>query len=235
MSTGARGGLVAGGVVSWAAGAVATFTRGEGSGAVALIGAGVLAGLLGLVGRWPSMISVSGNEISWPELNETVEEQIEAAEDSGDEGAVRELEELRRRLAELQRTGTAPGHPAAEYDDAVEQAIRRAVPGAAVTRETARSREKADFRVRLGPNVVLIESKFKYDTGRSFQGSTLAPLLNRLAENDRLLIVTNSLETRGAEAVVRDHQERVRIVTWIGPGDDTELREALQLFLREGA
>src|SRR5205085_7906666 len=85
MGTGARRGLVCAGLASWAAGAVATFTNGEGSGAVALIGAGLLAGVLGLVGRWPSKISVSGSEISWPEVKETVDEQIEAAQDAGDE------------------------------------------------------------------------------------------------------------------------------------------------------
>lgn len=235
MSIGARCGLVIGGFLSWTAGAIATFTNGEGSAAVALIGAGALAGLLGLVGRWPSRISVSGNEISWPEVTETVNEQIEAAHDAGDEGAVRELEELRRRLEQMQRTGTAPRHPAAEYDDAIEQAIRRALPGAIVRKEAGRSRGKADFEVTLGPKVLLIESKFKHDPRRPFQGSTLAPLLDQLSESRRLLIVTNSFDTRGAEAVVRDHRDRVRVVTWVSPGDDAELRVALNQLLREGS
>lgn len=235
MSTRARRGLVGGGLLSWAAGAVATFTNGEGSGAVALIGAGAFAGLLGLVGRWPSKISLSGSEISWLEVKETVEEQIDAAQDAGDEGAVRELEELRRRLEVMERTGNAPKHPAAQYDDAVEQAIRRAIPGATVRRSAGRSRAKADFEVKLGSNGLLIESKFKSDPRRSFHGSTLAPLLDRLTESERLLIVTNSLDTRGAEAVVRDHPGRVRIVTWVGPADDTELSAALIQLLREGS
>lgn len=235
MSVGARRGLVAGGFLSWAAGAVATFTDGEGSAAVALIGAGALAGLLGLVGRWPSTISVSGNEISWIEVTETVDEQIEAAHDAGDEGAVRELEVLRRRLEQMHRTGAAPRHPAAEYDDAVEEAIRRALPGASVRKEASRSRDKADFEVALGRKILLVESKFKHDPRRSFQGSTLAPLLDRLPEDQRLLIVTNSLDIRQAEAVVRNHRDRVRVVTWISSADDAELRIALHQLLSEGS
>lgn len=234
MSIDTRRGLVGGGSLSWAAGAVATFTNGEGLGAVALIGAGALASLLGLVGRWPSKISVSGNEISWPEVKETVDEQIEEAQDAGDQGAVRELEQLRRRLEEMQRTGAAPRHPAATYDDAVEGAIRRILPGASIRRAARRSREKADFEVALASKVLLVESKFKYDPRHPFQGRTLTPLLDRLAETERLLVVTNSFDTREAEAVVRDHRDRVRIVTWVGPHDDAELRAALDQLLREG-
>lgn len=233
MSLWARRGLVGGGCVSWAAGAVATFVGGEGSGAVALIGSGALASLLGLIGRWPSKISVSGNEISWYELKETVDEQIEAAQDAGNEGAVHELEELRHRLEEMQRTGTATRHPAADYDDAVEQAIHRILPGATLRKTVGRSRDKADFELTHGSKVLLVESKFKYDPRRPFQGTTLAPLLARLTDNEALLVVTNSLDTRGAGAVISDHQDRVQIITWASPNDDSALRAALDRLLGE--
>lgn len=233
MSRRARLGLISSGFLSWAAGATATFTSGEGSGAVALIGAGAGAGLLGLLGRWPSRISMSGTELAWLEVKETVDEQIDAAQDAGEEGAVRELEDLRRRLERMERTGDAPRHPAAQYDDAVEQAIRRSVPGATLHKADRRSRAVADFEVVLGSRTLLIESKFKSDPQRPFQGSTLAPLLDKLSESERLLIVTNSHDARGAEMVVAEHRDRVRIVTWIGPADDAELSAVLTQFLRE--
>ncbi|WP_193614145.1 hypothetical protein [Nocardioides lijunqiniae] len=217
------------------AGAVATFTNSDASGAVALIATGALGGLLGLVGRWPTKLVVSGNEISWSEVTETVDEQIDAAQDAGDQDAVRQLEELRRRLEEMQRTGYAPRHPAAEYDEAVEQALRRALPGAAIRKEAIRSRGMADFEVASGPVPLYVESKFKRDPSTPFQGSTLAPLLDRLTESDRLLIVTNSLDTRGADAVVSGRADRVRIVTWLGPGDDAILQDALNQLARDAA
>lgn len=236
MSKLTRRTLVFGGVFSWVAGAGATFAGGEGSGAVALIAAGATAGLLGLVGRWPSRIAVSGNEISWAEVKETVEEQIDAAEDAGNESAVQELEELRRRLDALERTGSAPRHPAAAFDDAVEQAIRRALPGAVVRRaEGGRSRAKADFEVALGARALLVESKFKSDPRHPFQGTTLTPLLASLSRNERLLIVTNAIDTRRAEEVVADRRDRVRLVSWIGPADDQALSAALINLLRDSS
>ncbi len=175
---------------------------------------------------------MSGNELSWPDVKSTVDEQIQAAEDAGDTGAVRELEDLRRRLDEMQRTGAHARHPASEYDEAVERAIRRAVPGVTVTTISHRSRDQADFEVRLGSKRLLVESKFKYDPHRSFHGSTLSPLIQALADNEYLLVVTNAVDVKAAEKAVAAHGGRVRIVSWGGPDDDPALQTALRGLLR---
>jgi hypothetical protein len=105
--------LVAVGLMSWLAGGAASFLGKNGAGAAALVAVGAVCGVLALMGRWPSRISMSGNELSWPEVKETVDSQIEVAEKSGEASeALRELKELRERLDVLQRTGSVPEHPA---------------------------------------------------------------------------------------------------------------------------
>jgi hypothetical protein len=111
-------------------GSIATFTTTNGAGAVALIAAGAGAAGLGLLGRWPSKVAVSGNEFSWDEIEETLDSQIETArEDEANPAVLRELETLKNRLDELQRTGAVAEHPAARYDREVLAALHRVMPG----------------------------------------------------------------------------------------------------------
>lgn len=80
------------GGVAWAAGGVATFVSGNGSGTVALTTTGLVAVVLGLIGRWPQRISISGNEVGWDEVRRAVESSIEEAErdiETGIPGQVR--------------------------------------------------------------------------------------------------------------------------------------------------
>lgn len=222
------------GLASWIAGGVATFTESAGSGAVALIAAGVAAGILGLLGHWPSRVVVSGHELSWDEVVETVDDQIDAARDAGESAAVKELEDLRMRLAEAQRTGHFPMHPAAEYDEALRAAIRRVLPGLPLSVQPLRARDRADFELRVGAGRLLVESKFKLDPARPFRGSTLGPLLALVKRDDeRLLVVTNALDVVSAQGEVQQTiGARGRVVSWVGPKDDDALRAAVDDLLR---
>lgn len=112
--------LAAVGLTALLAGGAASFLSKNGAGAAALVAAGTVCAVLALMGRWPSRISMSGNEFSWDDIKETVDSQIEVAENSGEANdALSELRELRERLDVLQRTGSIPEHPAETYDKSV--------------------------------------------------------------------------------------------------------------------
>lgn len=225
------------GLFSWVAGGFASFLSSNGAGAAALIAAGVVCGLLSFIGRWPTRISVSGNEASWAEIDQTVVSQIRAALANGDgPGAVEELEILQGRLRELQQTGEVPPHPAELFDQQVEKAISRILKGAEVIQQQTRSNALADFMVRYRGHQVYVETKWRADTTRPFRGSTLRRLLDGLeAGAARLLIVVNiPAITPEAIEIVNDALDRWgRIVTWRTPQDDTALSEALNALLAD--
>lgn len=185
--------LAVSGLFSWVAGGFASFRSSNGAGAAALIAAGVVCGLLSFIGRWPTRISVSGNEASWSEIDETVVSQIRAALANGEgQGAVEELKILQGRLRELQQTGEVPPHLAEVYDQQVEKAIRRILTGAEVIQQRSRSNAVADFLVRYGGHQVYVETKWRSDATHPYRGSTLRRLLDGLeAGAARLLIVVN--------------------------------------------
>jgi hypothetical protein len=221
------------GLGSWVAGSIATFTKVEGSGAVALIAAGLGASILGLIGRWPTRIVVSGNEFSWAEVVQTVDQQIDAAKDAGENAAVPQLESLRRRLSEAQRTGVLPMHPAAEYDEALHEALRRALPGLGISAASGRARDQADFELKMGGIKLLVETKYKSDPRRSFKGSALGPLLSGVGVADRLLVVTNAFNVDDARQTVNERLgTRGRVISWVGPKDDDVLRTAVDELVR---
>jgi hypothetical protein len=64
VSPRSRVALAVGGAASWAAGGVASFMGSNGAGAAALVLAGAICGILSLMGRWPSRISMSGNVLA---------------------------------------------------------------------------------------------------------------------------------------------------------------------------
>ena len=104
--------LAGAGIASWAAGSVAAFLSGNGAGTAALVAVGGACGVLGLMGRWPSRVSISGNDIVCKDVKETVNSQIQADESAT---VLAELKDLRSRLTVLQQTGVVPEHPAQTY------------------------------------------------------------------------------------------------------------------------
>jgi hypothetical protein len=144
----ARGRLILGaiGLLSWLAGGIAAFVSDNGGGAAALVAVGAVAGAFAAIGRWPTRVVVSGHELSWEQIRQTVDSQIQVArEDRPD--AFAELTVLRQRLDQLQRTGQLQNHPAQEYDDAVADALHRVAPSAQLLRSTVVSRQLPDFEV----------------------------------------------------------------------------------------
>lgn len=232
MSRRERGLLGTAGGISWLAGVAATFADG-GAGSPALIIAGMIAGGLALMGRWPTRVVVSGHEMSWSEVNSAIREQVEVAEDSGDESAARLLIDLQQRLAEWEKTGAIPAHPAARYDGELKAAISRLLPGAEIVVPEARSRDTPDLEVKHGGRTLLIETKFKRDSAEPFRGGTLQALLSGMGGTDRLLVVSNSNDVRaGSEVVRRKLDGRGRVVMWRGPIDDAELASAVRSLLQ---
>lgn len=221
--------LAAAGLTSWVAGGTATFYDGSGPGAVSLVIAGAGGVLLALIGRWPSRITVSGNEVAWLE---TIDESIEVAQSNGEVELIAELRSLRDRLLEHQLTGATPPHPAETYDGNVEQAIRELVPDADLHRESRRSREAADFVLTRGRRTVHIETKWRRDVNQPFRGRTLEPLARALGRDERLLVVVNARETADAEALLGSVMSgRARVVSWHGPQENAELLRGLQELL----
>jgi hypothetical protein len=225
------------GLMSWAAGGVASFRTTNGAGAAALVAAGVVCEVLALVGRWPSQISLSGSGLSWDEIKETVNSQIEVAEKSGETGDVlRELKVLRDRLDVLQRTGSVPEHPAEIYDESVEAAFRRLFPDFEVIRQPIRSRSIADFIVRNQQDQFFVETKWRVDPTQPFGGSTLPRLAQSLPPEAKLLVVVNTAIWR--PTVIKNLEdvlgERGRIVTWRDVRDDSAVAEAVTSLLRVG-
>jgi hypothetical protein len=225
--------LAAAGLGSWAAGGAASFLSGNGAGAAALVAVGGICGVLGLMGRWPSRISVGGGDFFWEDIHKTVNSQIQAAEQIGEgDSVLAELKELRERLNVLQRTGSVPEHPAQAYDRAVQDAIRRLLPGAEVIRQQRRSREVADFVVRYQGSELFVETKWRSDPAQQFGGSTLQALVQRLPPEARLLVVVNASPMSRAYDIVKSGlEERGRIVLWRAVSDDRALGEALVSLL----
>ena len=229
--------LSAAGLASWAAGGAASFLSGNGAGAAALVAVGGICGVLGLMGRWPSRISMGGSDFFWEDVQKTVNSQIEAAEQSGEGASVLgELRELRERLNILQQTGTVPEHPAQTYDQAVRAAISRLLPGAEIIRQQRRSRGVADFVVRHKSSELFVETKWRSDPAQQFGGSTLPTLVQHLPSGARLLVVVNAPPMSRAYAIVKDALgERGRIVMWRDLSDDHALGEALTSLLGKAA
>ena len=229
--------LAAAGLASWAAGGAASFLSGNGAGAAALVAVGGICGMLGLMGRWPSRISMGGSDFFWEDVQETVDSQIQAAEQKGEgESVLAELKELRERLNVLQRTGTVPEHPAQAYDRAVRDAISRLLPGAEIIRQQRRSREVADFVIRHKGSELFVETKWRSDPAQQFGGSTLSALVQHLPPRARLLVVVNAPPMPRAHAIVKDAlEERGRIVMWRDVSDDHALGKALTLLLGKAA
>lgn len=159
-----RAALALTGLVSWLAGGTASFLSGNGAGAAALIVARVICVVLGLMGHRPSRISMSDNELSWESVDQAVRSQIEVATDNGEnESVLAELSSLRERLTELQRTGIVPMHPAQVYDESIESAIRRLLPGATITRPGTRTRSAPDFVILYRDAVIYAKTKWRAD------------------------------------------------------------------------
>jgi len=231
MSRRSRWALGVMGVMSWAAGGVASFLGGSGAGAAALVIAGLISAGLGLIGRWPSRISMSGSEFSWEEIKATVETQIEVAEESGEGSAViAELKVLEQRLELLRQTGTVAEHPAEIYDRAVEAAIHRLYPSASIVASESRSRTAPDFTVTINKDGFFLETKWRADSTRPFRGSTMPALIDNLPPNSRLLVVINAnTATSEAGKVIEDGLgSRGRIVQWHDVSDDANLAVAVE-------
>jgi hypothetical protein len=228
--------LAAAGLMSWAAGGVASFVSSNGAGAAALVAAGVLSGVLGLMGRWPSRVSMSGNEVSWETIDQAVNSQIQvAAQIDEGENVLAELINLKERLNVLQRTGAVPEHPAEVYDQAVMAAIDRLLPGAEIIQQGTRSRAVPDIMVRYRGSEVLVETKWRSDPAQPFGGSTLLQLIDGLPPNAKLLVITNTIvpPLPHAYKVVQDAMgDRGRIVCWVDLRDDDVLGEALAHLLK---
>lgn len=233
-----RAALIATGLLSWGAGGAASFLGSNGAGAAALIVVGVICGLLGVMGRWPDRISMSGNEVIWDRVDEAVNSQIQAAAENSDseagESVLAELSNLRDRLAELQRTGTVPRHPAQAYDDEVVAAVRRLLPGAEIIPQAVRDRGLPDFTVRCHGGTVLMETKWRADPSRPFGGTTLPLLTGNLPGDARLLVLTNTSVPplpKAIEALRESMGDRGRIVRWMDASDDGALADALRSLL----
>lgn len=215
---------------------MATFASDNGAGTVALVAVGAAASGLALIGRWPSRVVVSGNEVEWEEIRETLDSQIAAAQDDTDNRAViAELVTLRSRLRALERTGDVAEHPAARYDYEVRAAVLRVRAGAEIFAEPSRSGDRPDFTVRWDGRVVLVETKWRGETDDSFYGSTLSRLTGPMGPADRLLVVSNAtnvgLAGQELEGLIGP---RGRLVRWRGPTDDPGLAEALNALLGHG-
>jgi hypothetical protein len=229
----ARGRLILGaiGLLSWVAGGIAAFVSDNGGGAAALVAGGAVAGAFAAIGRWPTRVVVSGHELSWEQIKQTVDSQIQVArEDRPD--AFAELTVLRQRRDRLQRTGQFQSHPAAAYDDAVADALRRVAPSAQLLRSTVVSRQLPDFELVDGERRIYGETKWRTDPRPAFRWGTLHQLSPALPPAASLLVITNSVDIAAArEQLSAMEGVRIRVVSWNDEDDDDDLRAALSELL----
>jgi hypothetical protein len=233
MSHRVRWGVGAAGLAAGAAGTVATFVNTNGAGAAALVAVGAAGGSIAAIGRWPSRVTVSGHEIEWLEIRQTIDSQISRVEDAdGTGGALSELRLLRERLTLLERTGRVAPEPAELYDQDVLAALERLAPGVVVKRSVVRSRSVPDFEVRKGGRVVHVETKWRSDVNEPFAGSTLPTLLEALGDEAPLIVVVNSRVLRLNAFTHRPEvAERLAVLPWLDASDDAALGSALRRWL----
>jgi hypothetical protein len=213
------------------AGGVAAFVSDNGGGAAALVAGGAVAGAFAAIGRWPTRVVVSGHELSWEQIRQTVDSQIQVVQEDRPD-AVNELTVLRQRLDRLQRTGEFQRHPAADYDDAVADAVRRIAPSGQLLRNTVVSRQVPDFELVDDGRRIYIETKWRTNPRAVFRWDTLSQLLPGLPSAACLLVVTNATDV----AAAREHLSategiRIRVVSWNDEKDDDDLRAALSELL----
>jgi hypothetical protein len=229
----ARGRLILGaiGLLSWLAGGIAAFVSDNGGGAAALVAGGAVAGAFAAIGRWPTRVVVSGHELSWEQIRQTVDSQIQVArEDRPD--AFAELTVLRQRLDQLQRTGQLQNHPAQEYDDAVADALHRVAPSAQLLRSTVVSRQLPDFELIDEGRRAYVETKWRTDPRPAFRWKTLDQLIPALPARAPLLVITNSVDVTAArEQLSATEKVRIRVVSWNDEEDDDDLHAALAELL----
>lgn len=237
IGRGPRAALLTVGVASWVSGAVATFIASNAVSSAVLIAAGAAAGGIGLMGRWPEKISISGNEVAWSKYREVVDDQIEVAEStSSDPRVVQELLSLRTRLEQLHATGRASEHPANVYDTQVEAALLRVQPSARLRRSAERSKRVADFVMQTRRGEVSVETKWRPDPASPFQGSTLTSLFSGLGSRDRLLVITNTRNLDVVRArITAEMGQRGRAVTWQNERDDDALKAAIDSLIAHGS
>ncbi|WAX55135.1 hypothetical protein M6B22_11240 [Jatrophihabitans cynanchi] len=220
--------LASAGLTSWAAGGVATFVSGNGSGAVALVAAGLAAGVLAGVGRWPTRVVVSGSEMYWEE----VDAELKDAQEDASPEMVAELEQLRARLAALRETRGEPTSTPEDYDRQLLLAISRLRPDVRVTSAELLSPFAADFRAEADAGVIWIETKWRRTEAAPFRGRTLSSLLGGLQPSDRLLVVANAIDVEQASQLITQALgARGRVVGWRNATDDDDLLIALNDLL----
>lgn len=223
------------GLISWLAGGTASFLNTNGAGAATLIVTSAFACVLGLMGRWPSRISMSGSGVSWEDVEKAVDSQILAAEDYGS-GDLEELRNLRDRLAVLHQTGTVPDHPARAYDLDVMAALHRLLPDAEIIPYRQGNRTLPDFTVRHNGEEFFVETKWRADPTRPMRGSTLPQLIQGLRRDAKLLVLANTSVPPAPSAyqiVEESLGNRGQVVAWLNPGDDGALGAAIASLLAD--
>jgi hypothetical protein len=196
-----------------------------------LVAGGAVAGGFAAIGRWPTRVVVSGHELSWEQIRQTVDSQIQVVQEDRPD-AVKELTVLRERLDRLQRTGEFQRHPAADYDDAVTEALRRVAASGQLLRSTVVSRQVPDFELVDGDRRTYVETKWRTNPRATFRWDTLSQLLPGLPPAACLLVVTNATDVAAArEQLSATEGIRIRFVSWNDEEDDDELHAALSELL----
>jgi hypothetical protein len=199
------------GVASFGCGAVAVFTTDNGTGAGALIAAGLILGLVGASGRLPLRGSIAGLDYDMTAqtaqvlVNALPRKQVAEIAESN-ESSPSLAEAARRRL---------------EWYEAAKQAILRMAPeGADVELEAVVQDYRYDAVVSTADSALLIELHY----GRLFQSAPvqIAKSLRLVGVNKtRTLVVTAAAQTSGERHVI-----------WRSPKDDAVLGRALVSGLR---
>jgi hypothetical protein len=224
------------GLASWLAGCLSAFVGDDGAGTVSLVAAGAFALLMGLVGRWPQRVGVSGSEVAWDQVTATVTSAISVSEQDPTDSPTEELRDLLHRLEQLRLTGTAPAHPAVLYDQALEAAIRRLLPRAVLRPAPTRSRAVPDFTLWIDDCALELETKWRQHPTRPLSGSTLPELADALPSDAILVVVANALDVSAGQEVLDEVMpSRASIITWRDVRDDDALAVALRTALDRAA
>jgi len=123
-------------------------------------------------------------------------------------------------------------HPSFLFAEQVVAAIKRCLPEATVTAPADPA--LGDYRVSYHGRSLLVEIKWKADLAQPFAASTLQHVIERISDEEKLLVVVDAISLPSGEkfsGVKQGIGSRGKILTWQDENDDRWLREALMSLL----
>jgi hypothetical protein len=123
-------------------------------------------------------------------------------------------------------------HPSLLFAEQVIAVIEECLPRGAVT--TSPDPALADYHFSYNDTAFHVETKWKADLTQPFTASTLSHIMDRIGDEDKLLVVLDGVIPPGSprlDEVREDMGDRVKIIVWQSKGDKGALYKSLESLL----